>query len=283
MLEITLGLMAAFAWGLHDFFVRFIVKKVNILTALIISNVVGIMALALALAFLKQIIIFEQPFLLLSAIYGFLFLVATYSLYKAFGHGPVFVAAPIIASYPLLSFLYATILGRSPETYQWLLSGVVIIGLALTVSSQISKNTSSKSEILVTVSWSLLAALLFSISFQLGQNQIINGYEVSSNLFARLTAAAILFSFGFQKLKLLGLGWHQIMILVFMGLADTIALCIMVYAGNYGRPELSSVSASTFGLITILLVCIFYKERLSKTQSLGIFLVFSSIAVLSLG
>ena len=68
-----------------------------------------------------------------------------------------------------------------------------------------------------------------------------------------------------------------------MGLLDTIALTIMVYAGNYSRPGFSSVSASTFGLITVLLVCIFYKERLSKIQSVGIMLVFSSIAILSLG
>ena len=114
------------------------------------------------------------------------------------------------------------------------------------------------------------------------RNQIINGQEVSSNLFARLAAVTILFTFAFKKMRPLGLSFNQILILVFMGLADTIALTIMVYAGNYSRPEFSSVSASTFGLITILLVCIIYKERLSKTQSAGIMLVFSSIAILSL-
>ena len=283
MVEITLGLIAALAWGLHDFFVRFIVKKINIFTALIITNVVGILALTLFLVFSKKILVIEQSFLVISAVYGLLFLVATYSLYKAFDHGPVFIAAPIIGSYPLLSLLYASILGTSPEAYQWLLSGLVIVGLALTVSSQIIKNTSFKSDILPTVSWSVLSALLFSISFQLGQNQIINGQEVTSNLFARLTAATILFTFAFKKMHPLGLSFNQILILVFMGLADTIALTIMVYAGNYSRPEFSSVSASTFGLITVLLVCIFYKERLSKTQSVGIMLVFSSIAILSLG
>jgi len=282
MVEITLGLIAALAWGLHDFFVRFIVKKVNIFTALIITNVVGILALSVVLVFSKKTLVVEQPFLLISAIYGLLFLAATYSLYKAFDQGPVFIAAPIIGSYPLLSLLYAAMIGTSPEAYQWLLSALVIVGLALTVSSQITKNTSFKSHILPTVGWSLLAALLFSVSFQLGQNQIINGQEVLSNLFARLAAATTLFTFAFKKMRPLGLSFNQILVLVFMGLADTIALTIMVYAGNYSRPEFSSVSASTFGLITILLVCIIYKERLSKTQSAGIMLVFSSIAILSL-
>ena len=56
MVEITLGLIAALAWGLHDFFVRFIVKKVNIFTALIITNVVDIVALSVVLIFSKKIL-----------------------------------------------------------------------------------------------------------------------------------------------------------------------------------------------------------------------------------
>ena len=42
--------------------------------------------------------------------------------------------------------------------------------------------------------------------------------------------------------------------LILMGIADTLALLIMVYSGNFEEPEFSSVSASTFGLITILIL-----------------------------
>ncbi len=282
-MEIVLGLVAALAWGLHDFFVRFIVKKVNIITALAFTNGVGILALLLILLFSSQNIMIEKRFLVISATYGVLFLGATYSLYKAFDHGPVSIAAPIIASYPLLSLLYAAISGVRPEALQWILSCLVVIGLALTVSSQMNQKSTSKSNITITICWSLLAALLFSISFLLGQNQTINGNEVSSNLMARLASATILFGFFSKKVRTTSLKLNQILIFVFMGFADTMALTIMVYSGNFSKPEFSSVSASTFGLITILLVCIFYKERLSKIQSFGILLVFASIAILSLG
>ena len=43
------------------------------------------------------------------------------------------------------------------------------------------------------------------------------------------------------------------------------------------------IIASIFGLITIILVCIFYRERLSVPQLLGVGLVFLSIGILSLG
>ena len=68
-----------------------------------------------------------------------------------------------------------------------------------------------------------------------------------------------------------------------MGIADTLALLLMVYSGNFEEPEFSSVSASTFGLITILLVCFFYKEKLKRIQIFGISLVFSSVAILLFG
>ena len=45
-----------------------------------------------------------------------------------------------------------------------------------------------------------------------------------------------------------------------MGVVDTLALLIMVYSGNFNHPEFSSVSASTFGLITILLVCFLQRK-----------------------
>ena len=83
--------------------------------------------------------------------------------------------------------------------------------------------------------------------------------------------------YGLNKVKL-----NYKIILILMGVVDTLALLIMVYSGNFNHPEFSSVSASTFGLITILLVCFFYKEKLNFIQMLGISLVFSSIAILTL-
>lgn len=283
MVEIGLGLLAAFAWGFHDFFVRIVVRQINIFTALFFSNCVGIFGLVSILVYFKEPLFISQTFLLISILYGLLFITATCSLFLAFQQGPVFVAAPIICSYPLLSLLYAALLGAPPTTNQWLLSGLVIFGLSLTVFPQIKKDSKKESGIFPTIFWSVVAAVLFSLAFYFGQNQIVHGNEISSNLLARLTAIVILYSLNFGKSISLKIRFDQILILVFMGFADTFALTLMVYSGNFSNPEFSSVSASIFGLITIILVCIFYRERLSVPQVLGVGLVFLSIGILSLG
>ena len=282
MTEIALGLMTALAWGFHDFFVWLVVKQVNTFTVLIVTNSIGTLGLLLLIFYWKEGVFIGQDFLLISIIYGAAFLIGTVSLFMAFNSGPVFVAAPIICSYPLLSLLYATIHGGGPTSYQWLLSSLVILGLSLTLAPQFGANLKFESNIVTTIFWSLVSALFFSISFHLGQNQIVIGHEISSNFFVRLAAIILLLSFSFRNTHFLKLRPIQIFILIFMGCADTFALTIMVYSGNFSNPELSSVSASTFGLITILLVCIVYRERLSIIQSLGVTLVFFSIGTLSL-
>ena len=283
MIEIGIGFIAAIFWGIHDFFVRFIVKKVNIITALICTNIFGALFLLFFFFFSTQGISFEKKIIVFSIIYGLLFLSATYCLYKAFDLGPVFVAAPLICSYPILSLFYASILNNSPALYQWILSITVILGIFLTIYSKSENYKTFKLKISKTIFWSIGSAIFFSLSFQLGQHPIINSFEVLSNLFARVSCVVVLGTLLFNKINVKIINLNYILILILMGIADTLALLIMVYSGNFEEPEFSSVSASTFGLITILLVCFFYKEKLSRIQMIGIFLVFSSVAILSFG
>ena len=179
--------------------------------------------------------------------------------------------------------LYASVLTNPPALYQWILSLVVIFGIFLTIYSKPENNKSSEVKISMTFFWSIGAAIFFSLSFQLGQHQIINSFEILSNLLARISSVMVLGVLLFNKINVKLLKLNYILILILMGIADTLALLLMVYSGNFEEPEFSSVSASTFGLITILLVCFFYKEKLKRIQIFGIFLVFSSVAILSFG
>ena len=282
MIEITFGFVAAICWGLHDFLVRFIVKKVTIFSALLCTNLFGILFLAGSFFLTEQNFILSETFILISIIYGILFLIATYGLYMAFDRGPVYVAAPIICSYPILSLIYAAVLTTSPQPHQWFLSLIVVFGIFLTVYTKKENTDKVKTVKLETIYWSILSAVFFSLSFQLGQNQIINSNEIISNLIARTSSIMVIVFLFANHIKFKSIKLNYIIILILMGVVDTLALLIMVYSGNFNHPEFSSVSASTFGLITILLVCFFYKEKLNFIQMLGISLVFSSIAILTL-
>ena len=62
MIEIAFGFVAAICWGLHDFLVRFIVKKVSIFSALLCTNLFGILFLAGSFFLTEQN--FKQDFII---------------------------------------------------------------------------------------------------------------------------------------------------------------------------------------------------------------------------
>lgn len=60
MTEIALGLMAALAWGFHDFFVWLVVKQVNTFTVLIVTNSIGTLGLLLLIFYWKERVFIGQ-------------------------------------------------------------------------------------------------------------------------------------------------------------------------------------------------------------------------------
>jgi uncharacterized membrane protein len=59
-----------------------------------------------------------------------------------------------------------------------------------------------------------------------------------------------------------------------------VALAVVIYAGTQTFSTFASVTASIFGLVTIILAWAFLKEKMSLKQWMGVFLVFLSIIFL---
>lgn len=71
------------------------------------------------------------------------------------------------------------------------------------------------------------------------------------------------------------------MLLVTMGCLDALALGLVLTAGGLPHPEFASVTASIFGMVTILLAWVFLKERVAPLQWGGVLMVFSGIGYLA--
>ena len=67
-----------------------------------------------------------------------------------------------------------------------------------------------------------------------------------------------------------------------MGALDAVALAVVIYAGTQTFSTFASVTASIFGLVTIILAWAFLKEKVSPKQWMGVFLVFLSIIFLGI-
>ena len=280
MLSLTLGMIAACAWGVHDFCIRFVSQRGGILPAIATVMVGGaLFLLPISGAFGNWSAMTLQSFGL-SVISGAVYLVGCISLYKAFGIGPVRVVAPIVGSYPILSIGWAALMGQPVLWDQWLAVGCVIMGVAIV--GMLSDHSESDGSQRAAIGWSLVGAGGFAMAFAVGHLATQVGSELPVILVTRLTAAT-----GATTLLALSSGakvpersaWP---LLALMSLLDALALGIVIAAGNLHRPEFAAVAASTFGIITIILAWLFLKERMTGGQWFGVAVCFLGIGYLVL-
>ena len=280
MLSLTLGMIAACAWGVHDFCIRFVSQRGGILPAIATVMVGGaLFLLPISGAFGNWSAMTLQSFGL-SVISGAVYLVGCISLYKAFGIGPVRVVAPIVGSYPILSIGWAALMGQPVLWDQWLAVGCVIMGVAIV--GMLSDHSESDGSQRAAIGWSLVGAGGFAMAFAVGHLATQVGSELPVILVSRLTAAT-----GAIILLALSSGakipersaWP---LLALMSLLDALALGIVIAAGNLHRPEFAAVAASTFGIITIILAWLFLKERMTGGQWFGVAVCFLGIGYLVL-
>ena len=280
MLSLTLGMIAALAWGVHDICVRYVSQHGGVLPALMTVLVGGsIFLLPISGAFgdWSEMGALSYGFSILS---GLLYLVGAIGLYNAFSIGPVRLVAPIIGAYPILSIGWAAVMGQPVYLDQWMAVIAVVIGVAIV--SVLSDQEESGGSQRTAIGWSLLGAVGFALAFAVGHIATQAGSELPVVLVTRLAATA-----GILMVLLASKGpklpersaWP---LLALMGLLDAIALGIVIASGNLHRPEFAAVAASTFGMITIILAWLFLKERMTPPQWIGVAISFAGIGYLAL-
>ena len=130
------------------------------------------------------------------------------------------------------------------------------------------------------------AGLGFACSLTAGQHAAPLYGEVEATWLARIfglatvTLACLLQARrpGAARLGRYGRWW---VLLIVMGLLDSIALAAVLAAGHQPQAEIATVTSSSFGAVTVVLARIFLKEEVSLTQWGGIALIFAGVGTLS--
>jgi drug/metabolite transporter (DMT)-like permease len=280
MLSLTLGMIAALAWGVHDICVRYVSQRGGILPALatvLVGGSVFMLPISGAFGDWSAMTTASYGYSILS---GAIYLVGCIGLYKCLGIGPVRLVAPIMGAYPILSIGWAALRGQPVYWDQWMAVGAVVAGVA--VVSVLSDNEESGGSQKAAIGWALVGAAGFAMAFAVGHIATQAGSELPVILVTRLAAVAgvivlLVFAKG-PKLPERS-AWP---LLGMMGLLDAVALGIVIAAGNLYRPEFAAVAASTFGIITIILAWLFLKERMTAGQWFGVAVCFVGIGYLAL-
>lgn len=282
MAAVGLGLIAAFAWGLHDLCVRYVSQRTPILSALLTVLITG--------AFFQAIVIIIQlDFTLLplketglAVIAGVCFAIANIGLYKAFEIGPVGLVAPLTATYSILSVLWGAVTGQPVSFIQWCVVLLVPIGIAIVAAfAKSDQNSGLKAKISAAIGWALLASVCFALTFGLGQSLMTVVPDLMGMFTIRLAAIVALILIIVALKAPLWAPRPQWRILGTMGFLDAFALACVLTAGNLVNANFAAVAASAFGVITIILAWAFLKERMTTFQWVGVGITFSAIAYLA--
>lgn len=281
MTAIGLGIVAAMAWGIHDFLVRFITQKNAIGTCIFFVLLVGLIAqtgLTLATDDLAPI---TRATAALATGAGLSFTVAVFSLYAAFQRGPVWLAAPIVACFSILSVGYAALIGTPITAAHWVAVLVILSGIGIVSFFANDAQTEFPSKGL-TVLYAATTAISFTATFEFGQALTVASNEMQSAMLTRAVTLCltigilILFRIPFWPDR------RAMPVLVVMGLTDCIAILALVSAGHVPNAQYTAVATSMYGLPAIWLASVFLGERMTSTQWIGCLIAFFGLAYIAL-
>jgi len=305
-LAIILGLTGALSWGAADFAARFASRQVGAYRTLFFMQFFGFLALSVYLkstgGFSHGIAPGWHPWAMAVAA-GLLNVLASLALYHSFEHGTLSIVGPVSSSYPALTVALALLSGERIHAVRATGLAVTLLGVILAATSfaqtrdtQTEKNPqhanaasdaeskTSGAHLSTGVGWAICAALGFGVLFWfLGFHVVPAVGSAVSVWVMRLTALvslALAAAPTGQTLKLpRGKVWW---LLLAVGILDTAAFVVNNAGLSTGQVSVVSVLASLYGAFTVLLAWMFLRERLERSQWLGIVLIFIGIVLVSI-
>jgi uncharacterized membrane protein len=299
-LAIILGLTGAVCWGGADFAARFASRRVGAYRTLFFMQFFGFIALSIYLkfrgGFFENIAPGWHPWAL-AALAGVINMIASLSLYYSFQIGVMSIVAPVSSAYPALTVALAIASGERITALRGVglavtLAGVILAATTFTPAAASPMNASPVNESAAKetahlskgVGWALLAALGFGVLFWFLGFYVVPAVGPTISVWViRLTSFSVLALVAIparQSLKLpIGSVWWQ---LAAVGFLDTAAFVANNAGLRTGQVSVVSVLASLYGAVTVLLAWIFLREKLERTQWLGIILIFVGIVLVSI-
>jgi drug/metabolite transporter (DMT)-like permease len=278
LLSILFGLSSALTWGAADFCGGLASRKAKAYQAVLFGEAFGL-ALLLAASFLSG----ETPIgwynWLLCTIAGSLGTLGLLLFFQSMIKGQMSVAAPVSA---LMAALLPVVAGTFTEGFPGVLT---FIGFALALAaiwfiSQPDGGPKSLRLRFADLILPLLAGVCFGVYYILIHNGSRDGLFwplVSSRLGGTLTM--ILYAlFTRQQFLPPRKVWPLIAL---NGILDVSGNAFYVLAGHFGRMDVAAVLASLYPGGTVILAWLLLRERINRTQTIGILVALAAIVLMT--
>lgn len=224
--------------------------------------------------------LFLQPWAVLEGILlGVVNAVATLSLYKGFEVGRLSVVSPIASSYPLVSIILAvSFLGESLTKERLLGIGLVIVGIIL-VCIQASREDFSK-QLTHGAAYAIVFMILCGLVF-FSLKPVSNALGVYLPVLLMRWVGALVLAATFLVRKPSGTSQLNVLPSIFaVAVLDTFANVVYNVGVSIGTVSIVSTIGGLFSAVTVVLACIFLKERLTPHQIVGLLAIAGGVSIL---
>ncbi len=294
MISALLGVIAAVAWGLHDFIGRFVTRALGSTLTFLLVILSGVSCLAVVVVARGDGFSIDTADLPLVALTGFVYAGALYFLFAGLKTGSLALVVLIAASFPATTVLIAIARGTPPTAVQLVAIAAVLIGMSTgdRQSPDRSRRRAGADQDAPrpppnnnrrAIVFAALAHICFAVSITIGQQLVDQIDGASLTLAIRLTGLLLipLLLIGRDRPATSRLGrWMPLAIA--MGCLDVIGLGAVLAAGAYPFPQLGPVVSSGYGAVAVVLALVVLRERLGRLQIFGIALSIAGTVVLAL-
>lgn len=275
LLAVASGLGSAASWGAGDFSGGMATRRGNVYSAVIISEIVGLIVLAI-MAFISGETLPPWHYLAWAAMAGVFGTLGLTGLYQAMSIGQMGVAAPVSAVLAAaLPALIGLILEGLPGPLKMVGFALGLVGLWLISRSEGHGVTP------VGFRLAILAGLGFAGYF-IFIDQATKVALFWPLVFARFLSTFVIFGIA----RALRQPWQatrsSMPWIVGAGVCDVGGNFFFATATQLGRLDISAVMVSAAPMFTILLAMLVVKERLNRWQIAGITLMLAAIVLFAI-
>jgi drug/metabolite transporter (DMT)-like permease len=276
MAAIVLALGASLTWGLGDFFGPLKSRSLGVLRVLVYAQLGGLATIALIVAARGRGPADNAAFLAVpAALSGTLGL---YSYYRGMSVGAMSVVAPIAGVSAIVPVVVGILSGDRPSA----ITSVGIVGALGGVYLASREPHRKGSRLAAGVGLALLAAVGFGGYFPPMHAAGDADFWWAALLF-RITSTSIVLAAAVTRRPPLALSGLDLPIILLVGIADMTGNLLFAAASAQGLVSVTSVLASLYPIITVVLARIVLAERVARSQEAGIALTLAGVALISAG
>jgi drug/metabolite transporter (DMT)-like permease len=277
MQAIVLALGASLSWGLADFFGPLQGRVLGALRALVYVQLGGLVGIAIIVAVRGKGPQDATALLAIpAAISGTL---ALFAYYRGIAVGAISIVAPIAGISAVVPVVVGIASGESPSTWQLAGMACALVGVFFAAREP---GSGGEARLAAGVGLALLAAIGFGGYFPFMHAAGNADFWWASLIFRMASMSVILVAVALDRPPL-GVPARLLPWLALIGFGDMFGNLLYAAASTSGLVSVTSVLASLYPIVTVVLARLLLSERVARSQEAGIALTLVGVALISAG